>query len=243
MPPTPTVGGTYQIVPSALTIGTGSLNNYAAINYLPTNLTINRIAPPAINIPWINTNYPDTFTITFPITSTSGNCKLTTTDGTASGCALDYRKLYTTSQGTCSITIARAATRNYTADTVTATILFLTFANSQPTGQIGSGAAIALNGATSLETSTVSPPSITSLSTSTISLSAGGTLTITGTGFSGTVTVKFWRNKSISKSSGDTVTITVTATELQSIGATSGRISVSTSLGQAVSVDSLTITP
>ena len=240
---TPTVGGTYQIVPSALTIGTGSLNNYAAINYLPTNLTINRIAPPAINIPWINTNYPDTFTITFPITSTSGNFKLTTTDGTASGCALDYRKLYTTSQGTCSITIARAATRNYTADTVTATILFLTFANSQPTGQIGSGAAIALNGATSLETSTVSPPSITSLSTSTISLSAGGTLTITGTGFSGTVTVKFWRNKSISKSSGDTVTITVTATELQSIGATSGRISVSTSLGQAVSVDSLTITP
>jgi hypothetical protein len=57
------------------------------------------------------------------------------------------------------------------------------------------------------------------------------------------VTVKFWRNKSISKSSGDTVTITVTATELQSIGATTGRISVITSLGQAVSLDSLTITP
>jgi hypothetical protein len=55
--------------------------------------------------------------------------------------------------------------------------------------------------------------------------------------------VKFWRNKSISKSSGDTVTFTVTANELQSIGATTGRISVSTSLGQAVSLDSLTITP
>ena len=240
---TPTVGGTYQIVPSGLTVAAGSLNNYTAINYLPTDLTINRVAPPAINIPWVNTNYPDTFTITFPITSTSGNFKLTTTNGTASGCALDYRKIYTTSQGTCSITIARAATRNYTADTVTATILFLAFVNTQPTGQVGSGTTIALNGATSLETSTVLPPSITSLSTTTISLSGGGTLTITGTGFTGSVTVKFWRNKSISKSSGDTVTITVTATELQSIGATTGRISVITSLGQAVSVDSLTITP
>jgi hypothetical protein len=240
---TPTVGGTYQIVPSALTVGAGSLNNYAAINYLPTNLTINRVAPPAINMPWSNTNYPDTFTITFPITSTSGNFRLTTTNGTASGCALDYRKIYTTSQGTCSVTITRAATRNFTADTATATVFFLAFVTSQPSQQVGGGSSIGLNGVTSLETSTALPPSITSLSTTTISLSGGGTLTITGTGFTGTVTVKFWRNKTISKSSGDTVTISVTANELQSIGATTGRISVITSLGQAVSVDSLTITP
>ena len=240
---TPTVGGTYQIVPSTLTLGAGSINNYVAINYLPTDLTINRVAPPAINIPWINTNYPDTFTVNFPITSTSGNFRLTTTNGTATGCALDYRKIYTTSQGTCSITITRAATRNFTADTATATIFFLTFVNSMPTGQVGSGSTIALNGATSLETSTVTPPSITSLSTTSISLSGGGTLIITGTGFSGSITVKFWRNKTLSKTSGDTVTISVSASELQSIGATSGRISVITAAGQAVSVDSLTITP
>ncbi len=240
---TPTVGGTYHIVPSALTLGAGSINNYVAINYLPTDLTINRVAPPAINIPWINSNYPDTFTVNFPITSTSGNFRLTTTNGTATGCALDYRKIYTTSQGTCSITITRAATRNFTADTATATIFFLTFVNSMPTGQVGSGSTIALNGATSLETSTVAPPSITSLSTTSISLSGGGTLIITGTGFSGSITVKFWRNKTLSKTSGDTVTISVSASELQSIGATSGRISVITAAGQAVSVDSLTITP
>ena len=240
---TPTVGGTYHIVPSALTLGAGSINNYVAINYLPTDLTINRVAPPAINIPWINTNYPDTFTVNFPITSTSGNFRLTTTNGTATGCALDYRKIYTTSQGTCSITITRAATRNFTADTATATIFFLTFVNSMPTGQVGSGSTIALNGATSLETSTVAPPSITSLSTTSISLSGGGTLIITGTGFSGSITVKFWRNKTLSKTSGDTVTISVSASELQSIGATSGRVSVITAAGQAVSVDSLTITP
>jgi limonene-1,2-epoxide hydrolase len=55
--------------------------------------------------------------------------------------------------------------------------------------------------------------------------------------------VKFWRNKTLSKTSGDTVTISVSASELQSIGATSGRVSVITAAGQAVSVDSLTITP
>jgi hypothetical protein len=35
----------------------------------------------------------------------------------------------------------------------------------------------------------------------------------------------------------------VSASELSSIGATTGRVSVITSAGQAVSVDSLTITP
>jgi hypothetical protein len=68
-------------------------------------------------------------------------------------------------------------------------------------------------------------------------------LTITGTGFNGTFIVKFWRNKELSKTSGNTTSFTVSATELQSIGATTGRISVITTAGQAVSVDSLTITP
>jgi hypothetical protein len=201
------------------------------------------VAPSAINMPWINTSYPDTFTITFPITVASGNFNLTTANGTANGCALDYLKISTTAQGTCSITITRAATRNFLADTTTATILFLAFVNSQPTGLVGSGSTIALNGATSLETSTVSPPSITLLSTTTISLSGGATLTITGTGFNGTFIVKFWRNKELSKTSGNTTSFTVSATELQSIGATTGRISVITTAGQSVSVDSLTITP
>jgi hypothetical protein len=141
------------------------------------------------------------------------------------------------------VTITRAADRNYLADTATATVFFLTFVNSQPTGQVGSGSTIAINGVTSFDTSTVQPPAITSLSTTSISLSGGGTLTITGTGFTGTITVKFWRNKTISKTSGDSLTIAVTATELNSIGATTGRISVITDNGQAVSLDSLTITP
>ena len=240
---TPTVSGVYQIVPSALTVATGSLNNYAAINYVTTNLTINKIAPVALNIPWINTTYPDTFTINFSIPTEAGNFTLTTTNGTATGCALDYRKIYTTSQGTCSVTIARSATRNFTADTVTATVFFLAWVNSQPSGQIGSGSTIAINGVTSYSVDTTTPPSITGLSTLTLSLSAGGNFTITGTGFNGSITVKFWRNKTVSATSGNGTSIVIPVSDIANAGATTGRIAVITSAGQDFSIDTLTITP
>jgi hypothetical protein len=240
---TPTAAGRYVITPSGLSNISDLLTKYSAVVYQPTSVTINKVAPASITIPWINTNYPETFTVNFFPAAGNQTIRYSATNGTASGCAFDYRKIYTTSQGTCTITITRAADRNFTADTTTATIFFLAFVNSQPTGQVGGGSTIALNGVTSLETSTVLPPSVTGLSTTTISLSGGGTLTITGTGFTGNITVKFWRNKTLSKTSGDTVTISVSASELQSIGATSGRISVITDAGQAVSVDSLTITP
>jgi hypothetical protein len=243
---TPTVGGVYSIVPSALAIGTGSLNNYAAINYVATNLTINKIAPAALNIPWINTSYPDTFTVSVAIAAGTGNLTFTTTNGTASGCALDYRKIYTTTQGTCNLTIVRAADRNYLADTSTGTILFLAynFAINQPTSQVGSGSGIGLNGVTSFETSTVSPPSITGLSTLTLSLGAGGTFTINGTGFNaGGLTVKFWRNKYVTPTGSTATTITFNVSDIGSSGAASGRIAVTTVNGQVISVDSLTISP
>jgi hypothetical protein len=242
---TPTVAGVYQIVPSGLTVAAGSLNNYVAINYQPTNLTINKIAPAAINIPWLNTSFPDTFTVNVAIALGSGNLTFTTTNGTASGCAFDYRKLYTTSQGTCNVSIARAADRNYLADTSTGTVFFLAFnfAVNQPTEQSGSGSGIGINGVTSFETSTAMPPSISSLSTNTLSLGAGGTFTITGTGFTGSITVKFWRNKSISVTSSNGTTIDIPVSSIASLGATSGRISVTTAAGTAVSLENLVINP
>lgn len=240
---TPTAAGVYSMTPSALANLADLQSKYTNVVYQPTSVTINKVAPATISIPWINTNYPETFTVNFQPTAGNQTIRYSTTNGTASGCVFDYKKIATTSQGTCNITITRAADRNFTADTTTATIFFLTFVNSMPTGQVGSGSTIALNGATSLETSTVQPPSITGLSTLTLSLGAGGTFTITGTGFTGTIIVKFWRNKEISASSGNGTTIDIPVSSIASSGATSGRISVVTAAGQAVSVDSLTITP
>ena len=161
------------------------------------------------------------------------------------GCAINNRTLTASEQkqGYCEVRVVKAGDQNYFSETQTVQMYFMAFINNQVTAVIGSGATMALTGATSLETSTVQAPSITGLSTTTISLSGGGTLTITGTGFTGTVTVKFWRNKTISKTSGNTTTITVSATELASIGATTGRIAVITSNGEGVSLQSLTITP
>ena len=241
---TPTASGVYQIVPSALTNISDLLERYSNVVYRSTNLTINKVAPTPISIPWINTNYPDTFTVNF--TAATGNqvVRYSTTNGTASGCALDYRKVYTISQGTCTVTITRAADRNYTADTTTVTVFFLTFVNAQPTNQVGSGSGIALNGVTSFETSTVSPPSISSLSTTLLSLGSGGIFTITGTGFSaGGLTVKFWRNKFVTPTGTTATTITFSVSDIGAAGATSGRIAVTTVNGEVVSVDSLTITP
>ena len=240
---TPTAAGRYVMTPSGLANISDLLTKYTNVVYQPTSVTINKVAPATISIPWINTNYPETFTVNFQPTAGNQTIRYSTTIRTASGCVCDYKTITTTSQGTCNITITRAADRNFTADTTTATIFFLTFVNSMPTGQVGSGSTIALNGATSLETSTVQPPSITGLSTLTLSLGAGGTFTITGTGFTGTIIVKFWRNKEISASSGNGTTIDIPVSSIASSGATSGRISVITAVGQAVSVDSLTITP
>jgi hypothetical protein len=241
---TPTAAGVYNIVPSALANSADLLTKYTNVVYSTTNLTINKVAPAALVIPWINTNYPDTFTVNISIRSGTGNLTYTTTNGTASGCALDYKKLYTTSQGTCNVTIARAADRNFLADTVTATVFFLAWINSQPTNQVGSGSTIALNGMTSYSVDTTSPPSITSLSTTLLSLGSGGIFTINGTGFGASgLTVKFWRNKVVTPSGSTATTITFNVSDIGSAGASTGRITVITVNGQDFSADTLTITP
>jgi hypothetical protein len=241
---TPTFAGDYSIVPASLIIGSGSLNNYTAVVYQSTPLSISKIAPRALTIPWINTNYPDTFTISIPVTAGVGALRYSTINGTATGCTLDYRKIYTSTQGTCFVTITRQADRNFIADTTTATIFFFTFVLNQPTGQVGSGPGIALNGATALSVDTTTPPSITGLSTLTLSLGAGGTFTVTGTGFSaGSLSVKFWRNRVVVPTASTATTITFNVSDIASSGAMTGRISVTTVAGQAISVDTLTITP
>ena len=241
---TPTSAGLYNMVPTTLSNAADLLTKYTNVVYSTTNLTINRVAPSSVTIPWINTNYPDTFTINF--TSTAGNqtIRYSTTNGTASGCALDYKKIYTTSQGTCFVTITRAGDRNFLPDTITATIFFLAWVNSQPTNQIGSGNTIAINGVTSYSVDTTTPPSITTLSTTLLSLGSGGTFTINGTGFGASgLTVKFWRNKVVTPTGSTATTITFNVSDIGSSGATTGRIAVTTVNGQDFSTDTLTITP
>jgi hypothetical protein len=242
----PTNVDTYTVRGNTPTFTLGSIDNYLGVIYETSTATINKANQRPLNIFMYGGVVGSPYLIWLQGGDGTGAVTETLTGvSSLSGCAISNRYLTASEQkpGFCEVRVVKAGDQNYFAETQTVQLYFMAYINNQPTSQVGSGSTIALNGATSLETSTAQPPSITSLSTLTISLTGGGTLTITGTGFTGTVTVKFWRNKTIDKTSGNGTSISVSATELSSIGATSGRVSVITSAGQAVSVDTLTITP
>jgi hypothetical protein len=241
---TPTAAGIYMISPTSGASAATLAERYSSIRYVESRLTINRIAQRAQVIPFINVNFPDTFTVN--VTEGNGNGAITysATNGTSTGCGFDYKKLYAATQGTCTITVFKSGDRNYLPDTATAGMYLLSFVNNQPTAGVGSGPNIALSGQTSVTVDPNVAPTITSLSTYTAQ--AGVTqIVITGVGFDSSnlagITVKFWRNIVASgftvNAQNTEITVTVPA------GATTGKVLVTTPNGQAVSEFALTITP
>jgi hypothetical protein len=239
----PTDAGTYTVKASSLALSSGSLSDYQGVSYTDGSLLINR----AQQSPLVIAQYAAVFGTPYQIMiyggSGTGALTETVTAGTALGCTINGDTLTSTTVGTCQLFATKARDRNYETATATAFVYFLNYVVNQPTASPSGGSQIALSGVTSIDTSTVQAPSITGLSTLTLSLGAGGTFTITGTGFTGSISVKFWRNKVLSATSGNGTTINVPVSSIASSGATSGRISVITDAGQAVSIDSLTITP
>ena len=149
----------------------------------------------------------------------------------------------TTSEGSCYLTATRAQDQNYETKTASAYIYFLNWSLlNSPAPAPGSGSKISLTGAVTLTLDPNVAPSISSLST--YSASIGSPITIYGLGFDhlnpGLITIKFWRNK-------QAITYTVSNSDDQiSVvipdGATTGKVSVITPNGQAVSEFVLTIT-
>jgi hypothetical protein len=241
---TPTASGIYMISP---TNGAGAATlaeRYSSIRYVDTRLTINRIAQRPQVIPFLSINFPDTFTVNVTEGNGNGAVTYTATNGTATGCGFDYKKLFAATQGTCTVTVVKAGDRNYLPDTATAGMYLLTFVNNQPSPSVGSGPTIALSGQTSVTLDPNVAPTITSLSTYTAQ--AGVTqIVITGVGFDSAnlagITVKFWRNVIGSgftvNAQNTQITVTVPA------GATTGKVTVTTPNGQAVSEFALTVTP
>jgi hypothetical protein len=241
---TPTAAGIYMISPTSGASAATLAERYSSIRYVDTRLTINRISQRAQVIPFLTVNFPDTFTVNVTEGNGNGAVTYTATNGTASGCAFDYKKLYSTTQGTCTVTVVKAGDRNYLPDTTTAGMYLLSFVINQPSPSVGSGPTIALGGQTSVTLDPNVAPTITSLSTYTAQ--AGVTqIIITGVGFDSSnlagITVKFWRNviaTGITVNAQNTqITVTVPA------GSTTGKVTVTTPNGQAVSEFALTVTP
>ena len=242
----PTDAGTYTVKASSLALTSGSLSDYQGVTYTDGSLLINRAQQRPLNIFMYGGTVGSPYLIVLQGGGGTGVVTETLT-GTSSlaGCAVNNHYLTATEQrqGFCEVRVVKAGDRNYFSETQTVQLYFMAYLNNQPTGVSGSSSAIALNGKTALETSTIQAPSITGLSTTTLSLAGGGTFTITGTGFTGAITVKFWRNKTVSVTSSNGTTIDIPVSSIASAGATSGRIAVITPAGEGISVGSLTITP
>lgn len=237
---------TYTVRGSELTFLSGALSNYAGVVYETTTATINKARQNPLNIYL----YGGVVGMPYLISLQGGNGTGAVTEtltgvSSLAGCSISNRYLSATEQkqGFCEVRVVKAGDQNYFAETQTAQMYFMDYQNQQSSTQVGSGATIALNGITSYVVDTTTPPSITGLSTLTLSLSASGNFTITGTGFNGTITVKFWRNKIVTTTSGNGTSIVIPISTISSIGATTGRIAVATTAGQDFSVDILTITP
>jgi hypothetical protein len=232
----PTYAGQYFITPETLTVSVGNLSNYVAIRYQPTLMTINRVAQAAQVIPTYNTKYPETFTIYVGGGSSTGALTYSVVAGsTATGCAFDYKKLSSSSEGLCNVQVVRAGDRNYLPDTATASVTYYLFVLNQPAPAVGSGSTIALTGETTIYRNTNAVPTISAVTTS------GNLVTITGTGFGSTYNtstiVRFWfgveaeirGNNSGNYVANDT-TIYIYSVP---VGATTGRITVQTAYGTA----------
>ena len=206
----PSLGGTYAVLPQALTLrGWLDIGNYETPLYFSSNLVINPIAQSAVKI---QLAYMDTITVPYDVPITGGSSSAAPilsilTGGTAQGCAVDTgissMRLKTTSAGTCIIQVTKPADRNYLlAISESQTIQVLNFVVNvvqlfeNPTGITINSEVPITKGADSCTLNC--QPTITDIQdtngTSITSLRAGQTIWIIGTNFNTATAVYFKRN-------------------------------------------------
>jgi hypothetical protein len=247
----PIDAGTYLMTGETLTLSTGSLSNYTALSYASTALTINKVnqAPQISTI--FNSAFPDTMTLF--MTGGSGNGPLfysIQSGGTATGCSKDYKKIAAQSVGTCNVQVIRGADRNFNSDTATAYVYFTTFVINQPATTVGGGPNIALSGSTSVTLDPNAAPTISAVTFVPTYCSMGMCTPdhweISGAGFGAmgntNTIVKFWRNKvvlweDIAYTTNYVVSDNLIRIQYVPAGATTGKITVTTANGIAVSPD------
>jgi len=182
----PTSAGTYTITPSALILANSvSTSNYSSIVYKFSQFTINKAVQDSLTITSKLGPY-NGGTSTLSLTTTGGSDTGTVTysivsGGSASGCSVSTNVLSFTSAGTCKVVATKAATLNYLvtfSDTVTITLS--QFVSNQPVQTQQYPNQIPINGKNSLDTTTVTIPDVTSVTST-----GAGTYTIVGTGFTG----------------------------------------------------------
>jgi hypothetical protein len=236
----PTNVDTYTVQGTNLAFSSGSLSNYAGVVYETSTLTILRAKQTPLNI----FLYGGVVGLPFPIIPQGGSgtgavTEILTGTSTIPGCSISNHTLFstTTIQGFCEVRVVKNQDQNYFAETATVQMYFMKYSLDQPSGLVGGGTTIALNGKTTLtidDTVTAVAPMITGFTL------VGSTLTISGYGFgSAPVTVQFYRYVNVNPSptpynSGQNIQVAVPS------GASTGPVIVITATGMAAT-DEVTI--
>ena len=181
----PTAAGTYSLRPTAITLANSvDTNNYAAIVYRSSPVTINRaFENPRISMQQAKVAY-DTGTSTQALTATSGVGTGATFymigAGSAAVCSISGSSVRITSEGVCNVSAFKQASTNYLADSATAVAITFTRFVERPLQVQLYPTMIPLNQGNALETTTVTSATLT---ISARTATGAGAFTITGTGF------------------------------------------------------------
>ena len=189
----PTNAGTYTITPSALVLANNvDTSNYVSVVYRTSTFTINKARQDTLTITSKMAPY-NGGTSTMKLTTAGGTDTGTVTytvvsGGTASNCSVNTNVLSYTSAGTCRLVATKAATLNYlVANSDTVTITLSAFVSNQQQQTQSVPTQLPLNGANSLETTTVTAALLTITG---VTNSGGGAYTIVGTGFTNVSVVR-----------------------------------------------------
>jgi hypothetical protein len=254
----PTNADTYTVIATDISFQVGSMSNYLNVIYETSTARINKANQRPLNVSLYGAVMGSPFTITLLGGDGDGAVSETLTGvATAPNCAINNRVL--TSSATtisfCELRVTKAESQNYLSESATVQVYFMQFISNQSTNQAGSGSGIGLNGATSVTLSPNSAPSISSIvfvPGYCNSLCYPEYWAINGTGFgigdNLVTTVKFWRNKVLVMNqhiAGATHVVSDTLIIFSPsdipAGSTTGRITVTTPNGIAVSPEIFTI--
>jgi hypothetical protein len=240
----PTFVDSYTVSVDTITMTSGLLSSYQAVVFQRSGLDITQARQDSLRVNTYGATLGLPFTVTILGGSGSGARTQTVVAGsTATGCAISGDTMTSTSAGACNLQIKKAYSRNYLTETTTATVFFLLWVINQPAPAVGSGPNIALSGESDVTVDIDLAPMISSLST--YAATAGVTsLLINGVGFNGSdplFELKFWRGIT-----GTGYTINPAKTQITvtvPAGTRTGKVTVITSKGLAVSEFALVVTP
>jgi hypothetical protein len=186
----PTEVGTYKVGSTFAISSPATLSNYQGIESVTATLTINRARQQALSIGQYE-SYPNISSYPLNVYGGSGPGIITRTlvSAGSAGCTIVQNFIITaTNVGTCSVQAVKAGTRNYFAETTTATILWITWSANNALQSLGGNHAIPLTGGnqftTRTETVTASAFSNTG-GGAILSATVGTTIRINSTGFAG----------------------------------------------------------